>query len=107
MAYFSRHIGILLQTQWPTLTSGHFYIILSKIHLIKFSTLLLPGMGSTVTISWFTALTLEDTVWESWLMALMLFLLALLLLLFKLLFTLATRLNTRRVKVIKLKELKP
>ena len=37
----------------------------------------------------------------------LLFLLALLLLLFKLLFTLATRLNTRRVKVIKLKELKP
>ena len=30
VAHFCRHIGILLQTQWPTSTSGHFYRILSK-----------------------------------------------------------------------------
>ena len=68
---------------------------------------LLPGIGRTVTPIWFTAFVLEATLLESWLIALMLFLLALLLLLFKLLFTLATRLNTSRVKVMKLNELKP
>ena len=68
---------------------------------------LLPGIGRTVTPIWFTAFVLEATLLEFWLIALMLFLLALLLLLFKLLFTLATRLNTSRVKVMKLNELKP
>ena len=74
---------------------------------MRFSTLRLPGMGSTVTISWFTALVLEDTVCESWLIELMLFLLALLLLLFKLLLTFATMLNTSSINVMKLRRSSP
>ena len=47
------------------------------------------------TIIWLTELVLDETLLESWLMALMLFLFALLLLLFRLLFTFATRLSSR------------